>query len=422
VTAEDNVTERQYEIYFDKASATDSTLKDLRVNGSTIEGFRKDSTYYAVELPYGTQNVPAVEAEPTDTSADVTINEASQVPGSTTVEVVSADGSHNETYTVEFTTKPAKTVTFAVTDSLTGNPVEEAVITIDNSLDLMTDAEGKALLDTSNATYDYTVSKSGYHAYDGVVEVAGSDITENISLVPQYYTVTFEVSDADGALENATITMGDQEILTDAQGTATIDTVNGTYDYTITMDGYQDTTGTIEVAGSSVTESVTMKEKEYTLTFHVTDENSNALEGAEVTIHNSSLTTDSEGKTSIGLIDGTYDYTVSKDGYEDSEGSVTISGSSENVDVTMKEVVTSINPAVAQDVSIYPNPSDGAFSIEVENTGGFAAIFNLTGELVAKKQINRNTVRFNISNRPDGVYLIEISTENGSFTKKLFKK
>jgi hypothetical protein len=345
VTAEDNVTERQYEIYFDKLSASDSTLKDLKVDGATIDGFSKDSVFYSYELPYGTSDVPVVEAAPTDTAADVTINEAPQIPGSTTVEVVSADGNHDETYTVEFTTKPAKTVSFAVTDSLTGNPVENAVVSIDDALDLTTDADGKAILDTSNATYNYKVSKNGYHEYESSITVSGSDMNENISLAPKFYTVTFEITDADGALENALVTIGGQEISTNAQGIATVDTVNGTYDYTVAMDGYKDT-----------------------------------------------------------------------------DGSVTISGSSVNEDITMTEITTSIVPAVAENVNIYPNPSDGAFNIEVENTGGFAAIYRLTGELILKKQINQKTVHFNITNHPDGIYLIEISNKNNSFTKKLLKK
>ena len=422
VTAEDNVTEQQYEVYFDKASAADSTLKDLKVDGSTVDGFRKDSVYYVVELPYGTSDVPVVEAEPTDTSADVTINEPSEVPGNTTVDVVSADGSHSETYTVEFTTRPGKTITFTITDSLTGNPVENAVITLDNSRDLMTDADGNASLDTSNATYDYTVSKNEYHEHNGTVIVDGSDMNENISLTPKFYTVTFEITDADGALENALISMGGQEISTNSRGNATIDTVSGIYDYTVSMDGYQDTSGTVEVAGSSVTEALTMKEKKYTVTFHVTDENSNPLEGADVNIQSASLTTDSDGKTSIELTDGNYDYTVTMDDYEDADGSVTISGSSITENISMKEMVTSISLSTAENVSIYPNPSGGSFNVEVENAGGFASIFSLTGELIVRKKISRNTAQFNISNSSDGIYLIKISNMNGSFTKKLIKK
>jgi uncharacterized membrane protein len=165
-----------------------------------------------------------------------------------------------------------------------------------------------------------------------------------------------------------------------------------------------------------------MKEKKHTVTFHVTDENSNPLEGADVNIQSTSLTTNSEGKTSIELTDGSYDYTVAMDGYEDADGSVTISGSSINENISMKEMVTSISLATAESVSIYPNPSGGSFNVEVENAGGFASIFSLTGELIIKKKISQNTVQFNISNDPDGIYLIKISNENGSFTKKLIKK
>ncbi len=420
VTAEDNVTESQYEIYFDKADATDSTLKDLRVNGETIEGFKKDSTYYAFELPYGTQDVPAVEAEPTDTSADVTINEASQVPGSTTVEVISADGNHNQTYTVEFTTKPAKTITFSVTDSLRGDPVENAVISIDNSLDLTTDADGKALLDTSNATYSYTVSKNGYHEYDGSVDVTGSDINEEISLAPQFYTVTFEVTDADGALENATITVGGQEIATNAQGAATIDTVNGTYDYTVSMDGYQDTSGTIEVSGSDKTVDVTMTEVLYELSLTADPEEGGSVSGAGEYSEGEEVTVTAAADDGWEFVS----WTDADDNEVGTDREFTYAMPAEDVTLTAtfeEDDATSIGTTLSESIEIYPNPTQGKFHIEADGIKGSVSVHSLTGKHIVEKQMNQDRIYIDISGYPDGIYLIKINSEKHSVTTKLIK-
>ncbi len=76
---------------------------------------------------------------------------------------------------------------------------------------------------------------------------------------PVMYSVTLTVVDADGAIEGATVTFDGVDYTTDVDGIVTIaDLYDGMYDYTITMDGYDDATGQIEVAGDDVAETITL--------------------------------------------------------------------------------------------------------------------------------------------------------------------
>ncbi|RXT04527.1 CFI-box-CTERM domain-containing protein [Ammoniphilus sp. CFH 90114] len=77
-------------------------LSDLRVNGMTVTGFVYDQFNYSVTLPHGA-SLPMVEAAPLDVNADVTVTQASELPGTAIVEVTAADGSVRNTYTVNFT-------------------------------------------------------------------------------------------------------------------------------------------------------------------------------------------------------------------------------------------------------------------------------------------------------------------------------
>ena len=83
---------------------SDATLKDLQVNGITIEGFSPSITTYAIELPpAGTTTVPAISATLNDSNADMVVTQATAATGSAIVVVTAENGVTTKTYTVNFT-------------------------------------------------------------------------------------------------------------------------------------------------------------------------------------------------------------------------------------------------------------------------------------------------------------------------------
>ncbi len=61
------------------------------------------------------------------------------------------------------------------------------------------------------------------------------------------------------------------------------------------------------------------------------------------------------------------------------------------------------------DVTVYPNPSDGKFSIVISKTGRYTAtVFNTIGEKILSKEINEQET-FDLSKLAKGQYLVEIS-------------
>ncbi|MDF1572038.1 MAG: T9SS type A sorting domain-containing protein [Bacteroidales bacterium] len=103
VTAPDGVAVQQYTILFTVALNDDATLSDLTIDGTTVSGFASGNLTYDVELPAGTTAVPAVDAVPADANATYVVNDAAQLPGTTTVVVTAEDGTTQETYQVNFT-------------------------------------------------------------------------------------------------------------------------------------------------------------------------------------------------------------------------------------------------------------------------------------------------------------------------------
>ena len=125
-----------------------------------------------------------------------------------------------------------------------------------------------------NATYEYSIDEgitwqaatqfTGLTAgtYDLVVQDGNACLsplqTVTITEPPVVtYTVLFVVM-ADGhPTDAASIDINSTTINTNTDGEATIDLPDGTYSYTVTLNGYDDITGSITVDGSSITENIT---------------------------------------------------------------------------------------------------------------------------------------------------------------------
>lgn len=91
-----------YKIKFVSAASNNARLADIQVNGNTISGFNAYLNTYNVQLPYGTTDIPVVTASAQDAGATVTITQATSTTDSATIDVVAADGTTTNTYTLHF--------------------------------------------------------------------------------------------------------------------------------------------------------------------------------------------------------------------------------------------------------------------------------------------------------------------------------
>ncbi|TVQ12377.1 MAG: T9SS C-terminal target domain-containing protein [Bacteroidetes bacterium] len=97
-------------VYFDNITfnaeaiedGTDATLSDLMVNGTTVSGFSPSVLNYSVVLPEGITDVPVVTATTNDPDANAVITPATELPGTTSVLVTSANTEVEQTYTIAF--------------------------------------------------------------------------------------------------------------------------------------------------------------------------------------------------------------------------------------------------------------------------------------------------------------------------------
>ncbi|WP_300662027.1 T9SS type A sorting domain-containing protein [Fluviicola sp.] len=74
---------------------------------------------------------------------------------------------------------------------------------------------------------------------------------------------------------------------------------------------------------------------------------------------------------------------------------------------------------------IHPNPTNGVFTVDLkEMSASGISVYNTQGRLIRSVAIAKNTSTsgFDLSDQPNGMYLIELHTENGFITHKLIKE
>lgn len=81
------------------------------------------------------------------------------------------------------------------------------------------------------------------------------------------------------------------------------------------------------------------------------------------------------------------------------------------------ELATAENTLSSQ-ISIYPNPSDGHFTIEAEGMKHIE-IFNALGQCIKAENVDNKILEINLGNVHSGIYLIRIFTETEIISKSV---
>jgi hypothetical protein len=76
-------------------------------------------------------------------------------------------------------------------------------------------------------------------------------------------------------------------------------------------------------------------------------------------------------------------------------------------------------------MQLYPNPTTGQFTLSLENRvvqNAQVSVFNLVGQRILQQKWSGQTLNLDLSNQPQGVYLVRLRTENGvEATRKIQK-
>ena len=80
---------------------------------------------------------------------------------------------------------------------------------------------------------------------------------------------------------------------------------------------------------------------------------------------------------------------------------------------------------LGSDVTLFPNPTEGRFTLAFPNgipTGAKATLLTLTGTVLSERQSIGPNEEFNLGNQPAGVYLLRLATDEETMTWKIVKR
>ncbi|MDQ3190204.1 MAG: T9SS type A sorting domain-containing protein [Bacteroidota bacterium] len=93
--------------------------------------------------------------------------------------------------------------------------------------------------------------------------------------------------------------------------------------------------------------------------------------------------------------------------------------------INVSDVTSNVlNKAVNTIFNVFPNPSSDVFNIETTKQAEDVKIYNLLGELILEKGFNpgEEIIKIDLSTFSSGIYIIEISFQEETQRKKLYKK
>ena len=354
-------------VYFWKTATpagSDATLSDLKVDGTTVTGFSPAATAYVYPVVVGTTVVPQITAATTnDAGATVTsITQATGIPGTASVLVTSQNGNVTKTYTVSF----EATIPNAAPSPST--PPSEV-------LSIYSDTGGFTNLWTPDYAFGGFASKPDLDPTAGVNEAIRMNFaaqgygegTNGVTNISAYNWVHFDYFADSNSNEIRFILIGNNGGVVE-------------YNYELTTAGSNGTL--IQGSWQSVNVPLSFFEN---LGFNKT------------TFFQFKLGTTSDLVSDIVHFDNIY--------FSVNQGTILN------------------NNDFGSDVSFtaYPNPAQNEWNIKSVDSITSIQLFDMLGKQVATIQPNATDATIDASSLSQGIYLANITTENGSKTVKLVK-
>lgn len=309
-------------------------------------------------------------------------------------------------------------VVITVLDSDNSSPAQGAAVNINGS-SYPTNERGQAVVSLQNGTYPYTVTKSGYYDGSSSVTVLDSDNSSVISLKARLYNVIMTVKNPlKEPIKGATVEINATSYQTQDNGEVSLQLKNGTYPFTVVANGMDDYLGELEVVSADIPSfPVNMEYKKYDIVFTVQTDEGVAIENANIHINEKDYQTSQGGLVTVRLSDGQYPYTVTKEGYVQTQGNVEVSGSNKNVLAQLTPISYNIT-FVVKDNMASPNLLQGV-SIDIENEDKTVTT-NASGEAIISLKAGKYTASFMKNSYKTETLSFEVTGE-ATFTQMLKK-
>lgn len=264
-------------------------------------------------------------------------------------------------------------VTIRVRDGV--NPVGGASVLVtgdDYERTTSTNDQGQATgFSLVAGTYRYKIVKDGYLTKEGEFTIYDDAVIDvQFNPIPKY-NINFIVTSNNLPVQKADVNFNGTTLQTDNNGKVTFVEIAGQYNWKVTKTEYASQTGTVNVIDEDVTVEVSLTQIGYSVTFTVKDEKGEVLSNARVSIGAENIDTSDQGIAVFVKTSGSYQWSVSKEGYYTKQGVVIVSGAGEEVEVTLEQVTYDIVFTVkAEGVIVKNQPVNlGGTTLNTDDSG-----------------------------------------------------
>jgi hypothetical protein len=303
-------------------------------------------------------------------------------------------------------------VIFTVINSTTNDIIEGAIIEIADST-LMTNDSGNATFKLPSDNYDYAIRLYGYEDY--IDNLSVND--ENLSIIRELVQITKNASiivldSSSNPLSNSQIQILNETRWTDESGHLNINLPYGEYPYTASKNGYYNQMNILYVNDTLWSSTSLLEHVKYNAVFHV-EIDGQGVQGVQIHIGNSIISTDQEGIATIQLINGLYPFSLFFNGYQVYEDIFIINCSN----ITKNISLTNILENKRNGIKVFPNPANDVLHINSKNLQEIK-IYNMHGKMVYYTSSNICT-KIDVSSFASGFYVFLFKLKDKVITKKV---
>lgn len=309
-----------------------------------------------------------------------------------------------------------------------GNSLNDILVTVGDN-ELTTNFNGDVMYKSvSRTTYNYMIQGDGYIEQLGQFEVSDENIFLNIQLQPIPSTDAF-LSD----LQLDSITIDDFSLTTydysyhivfgDTNIPAVLAEV---HDEKASMEITQaDENNLLATVKVTAEDEVTIRsyriafEYGYDVTFNVLNSGI-PIQNATIEFVDSVKLTDEQGSVTFSMVEVENDviFEITTSGYNDYLDSVSVVDKDVTVNIQLTPV--GVDEIELKNVNVYPNPASRLLNIELPDglNSGQLILIDASGKIVVNENVF-NQYSINIDYLPHGFYLLQVSSEKGTYSEKI---
>jgi hypothetical protein len=273
----------------------------------------------------------------------------------------------------------------------------------ENNIDTYTAPTAGQLADYPGTTQVFTITDEAMNATDAFFKVVGSDLSLTGASNPQF---VLDYNTDNAFIGTYPLTFGTAATVDNIAGQIMAQGQTANYTGTITTEVDAHGTLTFDVVGQgtysgSVTRIKTVQQIGFTIVIFPGT--------ASITTYN--YYKDSDGALVFRTTDGGVDVPgVLTDTFSSAEALITNTLSIDD------------NQLLANEITIYPNPAQNVLNIQLANSNAieFVRILDINGRTVLTTNDNSNVI--DVNSLQAGFYIVTVSTQAGTVTKKFIKE